>query len=93
MSSLQAALTPADPLADTCGCDAQRKVEHLEIALASSRRIGGAVGILMATYKVSEHEAFTMLVAVSQHTHRKLRDLADDVVATGSIDWVLSEPA
>ena len=77
----------------TCTCDAQRKVEHLEIALASSRRIGMAMGILMGVYKLSETEAFDLLVVVSQHRNRKLRDIAEDVVLTGSLDCVLSESA
>jgi hypothetical protein len=93
VTSIEAPSAPADPPADTCACDAQHKIKHLEAALASSRRIGAAVGILMATYKVPEHEAFDMLVAVSQHHHRKLRDLADDVVATGSLDWAISQSA
>jgi AmiR/NasT family two-component response regulator len=93
VTSIEAASTPADPPADICGCDAQHKIKHLEVALASSRRIGAAVGILMATYKVPERQAFDMLVAVSQHHQRKLRDLADDVVATGSLDWAISQSA
>lgn len=57
------------------------------------RRIGMAMGILMSAYKLSETEAFDLLVVVSQHHNRKLRDIADDVVFTGSLDWVLNESA
>ena len=89
------AVTPATTVASatTCTCDAQRQVENLEIALGSSRRIGLAMGILMASYKLSENEAFDLLVVVSQHHNRKVRDIADDVVLTGSLDWVLNESA
>jgi len=61
------------------------KIENLEIALKSARRIGAAIGIVMANRKLTEDQAFDVLVRVSQDTHRKLRDLADEVVLTGII--------
>jgi len=64
-------------------CD---QAAHLAEALGSNRRIGQALGILMSQYKVTEQQAFDVLRSVSQHTHRKLRDIADDVCMTGTLD-------
>lgn len=61
------------------------KADSLERALSGSRQIGAAVGILMATYKVTEDKAFDMLRASSQHLNRKLRDIASDVTHTGDL--------
>ena len=58
---------------------------HLEEALRSSRKIGAAIGIVMARRKVGETEAFSMLVNASQNTNRKLRRVADEVVDTGDV--------
>jgi hypothetical protein len=59
---------------------------HLRTALASNRRIGAAVGILMANHKITEDQGFDLLRIASQHSHRKLRDLANDVVETGHLE-------
>ena len=61
-------------------------VDNLRTALKSSRHIGTALGILMATYKITDTAAFDLLRTVSQRVNRKLRDLADDVVRTGWLD-------
>lgn len=58
---------------------------NLEIALNSNRDIGTAIGILMSTHLVTQQQAFTMLRTASQHGHRKLRDIANDVIFTGSL--------
>lgn len=58
---------------------------HLDQALASSRSIGTAVGVLMATYRVSEERAFELLSEASQRLNRKLRELAVDVSDTGEL--------
>lgn len=65
--------------------DAQGVADNLETALASSRRIGAAIGVLMAHHKVTEDEAFGLLRTSSQHLHRKLRDVALEVVETGTL--------
>jgi hypothetical protein len=62
------------------------RIAHLEVALLSARRIGAAIGILMATRKVTEDEAFELLRAASQAWPRKLRVVADDVVLTGTLE-------
>lgn len=64
---------------------ASERVDNLEIALQSSRRIGMAIGILMASNGVSETDAFGCLVQASQQRNRKLAQVAEDVVATGHL--------
>ncbi len=61
-------------------------VVNLERAVQSNRRIGAALGILMSTLKITEAEAFTMLRRRSQQQHRKVRELADDVVESGWLE-------
>lgn len=59
------------------------KAGNLESALESNRRIGMAIGILMAEHKVTEQQAFDLLRTASQRNHVKLRELAEQVVMTG----------
>lgn len=61
------------------------EVHHLSIALSTNRTVGMAIGILMAQHKITSDEAFLLLRVASQHAHRKLRDLAEDVVLTGEL--------
>lgn len=65
--------------------DAAQRAQNLERALASNRTIGTAIGILMAHRKVTAHEAFDLLRVCSQHSNRPLRDIADEVVLTGTL--------
>lgn len=58
----------------------QRVAEHLERALASRGVIDQAKGIVMAQRRCSADEAFSHLVAVSQRSNRKLRDVAEELV-------------
>jgi AmiR/NasT family two-component response regulator len=62
------------------------RIANLEIALITCRRIGAAMGILMTRHSVNEHQAFQLLRAKSQTTHSKLREIADNVILTGTID-------
>lgn len=64
---------------------AQAKTSNLRVALQSRDVIGQAKGILMERFKIADHEAFDLLVAASQHTHKKLRDVADQLTATGEL--------
>lgn len=66
--------------------DARRKIVNLTIALVSSRRIGMAMGILMFSAKIGEDRAFAMLAAASHDEHVKVRDIADRVVLTGTLE-------
>ena len=69
------------------------KVDNLEIALAQSRDIGVAMGIVMATEKVTRDCAFDRLRTVSQNQNRKLHLVADDVIETGGLPVAENPPA
>jgi len=60
--------------------------ENLHIALESNRRIGMALGIVMLSHKVTAEAAFAILRRASQRTHRKVRDIAEDVIERGCLD-------
>lgn len=62
----------------------QHQIENLEVALNTARRIGAALGIIMASYKATEEQAFTTLRTASQQTNRKLRAVAEDILLTGA---------
>jgi GAF domain-containing protein len=66
--------------------DAVQQAEQLQQALDSGRDIGVAIGILMSSRTLSRQAAFDLLRDVSQVTHRKLRDIASDVVETGQLE-------
>lgn len=72
------------------GLLAREKAANLEVALASNREIGVAMGVLMATHKLTREGAFDLLRIASQHSHRKLRDIAVEVADTGTLH--LPEP-
>jgi two-component system, response regulator / RNA-binding antiterminator len=59
---------------------------NLNIALQTSRQIGMAIGIIMSRHKVTDATAFGMLREVSQCTHRRVRDIALDIIEQGGID-------
>lgn len=61
------------------------RAKHVEAALASSRDIGAAQGILIERYKVTRDEAFGLLAVASQRSNRKLRDIALLLVETGEV--------
>jgi GAF domain-containing protein len=58
---------------------------QLREAMKSRATIEQAKGILMERHKLTAETAFDLLVRASQEQNRKLRDLADDLVSTGSI--------
>jgi signal transduction histidine kinase/DNA-binding response OmpR family regulator len=60
--------------------DAEQKADHLQTALATSRTIGVAVGVLMASHRVTSDQAFELLRLESNKTNRKLRAVAQEVV-------------
>jgi len=62
---------------------AEEKSRNLMRALKNSREIGTAMGILMAQEKLSRDQAFDVLRVASQHTHRKLADIATELADTG----------
>lgn len=71
----------------------QDKIDNLNRALESSRRIGAAIGILMATSKVTYAQGFDLLRIASQATHRKVSAIAEDVLLTGSLELPETPPS
>lgn len=62
-----------------------RKEAQLARALASRDLIGQAKGILIERYKISGERAFLVLTRVSQQSNRKLYEIAEELVRTGTI--------
>ena len=60
-------------------------MEGLNIALDGRKRIGQAQGILMERHGIDEDQAFAVLKRYSQDHNIKLRDLAEQLVATRSL--------
>lgn len=56
--------------------------EQMQTALASRARIEQAKGVLMSSRGCSEEEAFALLVELSQTSNRKLREVAEALVAS-----------
>jgi GAF domain-containing protein len=56
---------------------------NMRRAMNSRAVIEQAKGILMERHKVTADQAFTLLTHASQHANAKLRDLAEELVATG----------
>ena len=65
---------------------AESRALQLEAALAHSRDIGAAIGILMALRRVTREQAFDELRRASMARNVKLHVLALEVVETGRID-------
>ena len=66
---------------------AQSREQQIRGALDSNRAIGTAVGIVMASYQLTAQQGFQLLVAGSQNTNSKLRDIAARVVDTGALPF------
>ena len=69
----------------TDGIVSREHAANLEGALRTSRRIGAAVGIIIAHRQVGEAEAFELLRRASMDTNRKVFVLADELVLTGDV--------
>ncbi|WP_299960620.1 ANTAR domain-containing protein [uncultured Modestobacter sp.] len=61
------------------------RIDHLQKAVQSNRRIGMALGILMTHHQLTEAEAFNRLVQSSQQQNRKLAAIAEEVIYTGHL--------
>jgi GAF domain-containing protein len=59
--------------------------EHLRTALKTNREIAMAIGILMNAHRLTKDQAFDLLRGASQHRHRKVQELAAEVVLTGQL--------
>ena len=64
---------------------ATTKVHNLRVALGTRDVIGQAKGILMERYKIDANAAFDLLIGASQHTHRKLNEVASRLATTGEL--------
>lgn len=65
------------------------KIVNLDIALATCRCIGAAIGIIMAVQKVTQEQAFDVLREASQTRNCKLRDIAEEILTTGAVAQAL----
>jgi GAF domain-containing protein len=72
---------------------ARQRVANLERALDSNRQIGMAMGILMATHRITGDDAFALLRIASQNGNRKLAAVADEVIHTGALELPRSATA
>lgn len=64
---------------------AAQQVEHLELALRRRTVIGQATGVLMERFDLAPDRAFSVLSRLSQQKNVKLRDIAEEIVATRSL--------
>ncbi len=64
----------------------RRQSEDLQAALESNRRIGMAIGILMATRRLTDEAAFEWLRQASNVRNLKLRVVAEEVIHQGTLD-------
>jgi GAF domain-containing protein len=65
--------------------NAKDLADNLATALEARAVIDQAKGILMERHKLTAEQAFQLLAKASMATNRKLRDLADTLVATGEL--------
>ena len=65
--------------------DARQLVENMGEAMKSRAAIEQAKGILMEAQRCTADEAFQILVRASQRENRKLREIADEIVARASV--------
>lgn len=72
--------------ADSRVDELQRQVETLQSALSGARTIGAAIGILMVSRKLPYDDAWNLLRTTSEARNRKVRDLAEALVLTGTLD-------
>ena len=82
MRSLNAEVDRLRRNLDTAGLQS----ENLLAALESNRRIGMAIGILMATRQLTDDAAFDCLRRVSNQRNVKLRLVAEEVIYRGTLD-------
>jgi ANTAR domain len=64
--------------------EAESRADNLQRAMLSNRRIGMAVGILLTRCRVTEDQAFELLRRRSMHCNQKLREIAEEVILTGT---------
>ena len=65
--------------------DSARRRSLLHRSVATRQLIGQAQGILMERHKITDDQAFALLVRASQHSNVKLRDIAEQLVRSGAL--------
>jgi AmiR/NasT family two-component response regulator len=91
-----AGLTPAvllgehEPVSELAAAYAE--ISQLRKAIASNRDIGAATGVVMVQYSLTQSDAFELLRRVSQASHRKLYDVALDVLESGTLPAAADSP-
>jgi ANTAR domain len=65
--------------------DARNQADNLTVALTSSRQLGAAIGVIMVQSRCTYDQAFAMIRSVSQRSHRKMRELAEEILFTGAL--------
>jgi GAF domain-containing protein len=68
------------------------RADGVTAALQSNRDIGAAMGVLMTRLLVTREQAFDLMRIASQRTNRKLRDIAEEVLETGSLAFLERPP-
>ncbi len=63
----------------------EKEVDGLKAAVETRNVIGQAQGILMAQHKITPDDAFDRLRTASQRRNVKLREIAQEVAATGEL--------
>jgi GAF domain-containing protein len=73
----------------SAAASAAEETANLRAAMATRAAIEQAKGVLMERHRLTPDQAFTLLTRASQHTGRKLRDVADELVRTGALPGAL----
>ena len=68
-----------------------RAIDHLQRAVDGRDLIGQAKGMLMERYGLDPDQAFRVLTRVSQNSHRKLHDVAHELVTTRRLEGVAGD--
>jgi ANTAR domain/GAF domain len=63
----------------------RRRADGVTAALQSNREIGAAIVVLMARLLITREQAFDLMRIASQRSNRKLREIAADVLETGTL--------
>ena len=70
----------------------RRRADGVTAALQSNRDIGAALGVLMTRLLITREQAFDLMRIASQRTNRKLRDIAEEVLETGTLALLDHQP-
>ncbi|RBY96144.1 hypothetical protein DQ237_09700 [Blastococcus sp. TF02-8] len=83
LSTPQVHQDPTDAAAERCRA-LEAEVAQLRTAMASRAVIEQAKGVLMLLTNCGEDGSFDLLAHISSHTHRKVRDVAQALVASAT---------